>query len=98
MSLVINRVSLAAQTTIIFISALTIIAEISEPLKSTLTSLSGHHWLSKSLLSLLFFGVTLICLKISGYSKKQQVFSISVTFVLCSLVLFVYYSLHSLLS
>ncbi|MEK7122122.1 MAG: hypothetical protein AAB807_00945 [Patescibacteria group bacterium] len=47
----------AAIITIAFIVIITIWAELSAPLKDWLKNFSGHHWTSKSILSVLSFAV-----------------------------------------
>lgn len=42
---------------IIFVVVSTIYSEISAPFKALLTSAFGHHWIAKSILSILIFGI-----------------------------------------
>lgn len=49
--------SLAASLAVIFITTITIAAELDPPLKAWLTNFSGHHWVSKSILSLALYFV-----------------------------------------
>lgn len=51
-------VSLGAIIAIVFIVAITIAAELSESLKDGLKDMTGHHWISKGLLSLGVFLLT----------------------------------------
>lgn len=51
-----TTVTLAATTvTIVFIALITVIAELALPLKDWLKNTFSHHWIGKSLLSLLVF-------------------------------------------
>mgnify|MGYP001615390955 FL=1 len=50
----------AAILTIVFIVGITLWAELSVPLKDWLKSISGHHWTSKSILSMLLFIIALL--------------------------------------
>lgn len=52
--------SLGAIMAILFIVAITIAAELSESLKNGLKDLTGHHWVTKGLLSIGVFLVTAI--------------------------------------
>lgn len=52
--------ALAAITSIVFVVAITIVAEQSAGLKSYLKALSGHHWTSKSFLTLAVYFVVLL--------------------------------------
>lgn len=52
--------SIAATLAIIFITALTIWAELSPPLKDSLTAITGHHWVTKSVLTMAVYAVGFI--------------------------------------
>lgn len=60
----------AAVLTIVFVTVLTIWAELSLPIKDGLKSISGHHWTTKSIFSVLFFIV--IFLKLNYFSKTAS--------------------------
>ena len=47
----------AAALSIVLITATTIGSELSGAFKQLLTSLGGHHWIGKSILSVAFFGL-----------------------------------------
>lgn len=47
----------AAALTIALIAVATIGSELSASFKQFLTSIGGHHWIGKSVLSLVFYGV-----------------------------------------
>lgn len=49
--------SYAALITIAFVVLITIWAELAAPLKDWLRTLSGHHWVSKSIFSILLYAV-----------------------------------------
>lgn len=53
----INTTALSRSTiaTIVLIDVLTIAGEIFKPFKTLLTNGTGHHWVTKSIASLLFF-------------------------------------------
>lgn len=59
----IRSMSLALILTVVFISAVTIAGELSEGVKNILKALTGHHWITKSLLSLILFFGTYIFVK-----------------------------------
>lgn len=52
--------SVAAFINAIFVTAVTIAAELNTPLKDWLKELSGHHWTSKSILSIALYIITLL--------------------------------------
>lgn len=45
----------SAAVTIIVVVAMTIVAELSVPFKNWLAGFTGHHWVTKSLVSILLF-------------------------------------------
>ncbi|MFA5854185.1 MAG: hypothetical protein WC866_03795 [Patescibacteria group bacterium] len=45
----------AATLVIVFVVAITIAAEMSAPLKTALASMTGHHWVTKSVASVLIY-------------------------------------------
>lgn len=51
---------MAAITTNIFVVIITIWGELSAPLKDWLKNFSGHHWTSKSILSVLLYAATAV--------------------------------------
>lgn len=48
----------AAILTVIFITVITVWAELFVPLKDWLKNFSGHHWTSKSIFSALLYGIS----------------------------------------
>ncbi len=50
--------AVAAKLAVVFAVVITIWAELTPALKTWLASLSGHHWTSKSLLTLLIYTVS----------------------------------------
>ncbi|MBI2676502.1 MAG: hypothetical protein HYX21_00905 [Candidatus Yanofskybacteria bacterium] len=49
--------AVAAIVSVIFTVAITVLGELSVPLKNWLTDFSGHHWTSKSIFSVLIYFV-----------------------------------------
>ena len=47
----------AAITSIIFVVLITIAAEVSPALKTILKNMTGHHWVSKSVLDIIVFAI-----------------------------------------
>jgi len=52
--------SLSAIINVVFVTTVTILAELNAPLKDWLKSLSGHHWTSKSIISVLLYLLLLV--------------------------------------
>ena len=51
----IRSMSFATIVTVATITIITIIAELSEGFKNALKSVTGHHWITKSVFSIIFF-------------------------------------------
>src|SRR3989344_8598313 len=64
--------ALAAIATIVFVVVITIWAELSVPLKDWLKNFSGHHWTSKSLLSVLMFAAATLILYVLPYQHSDD--------------------------
>tara|TARA_Y100000310_G_scaffold28141_1_gene26788 strand:- start:3189 stop:3488 length:300 start_codon:yes stop_codon:yes gene_type:complete len=54
--------------TVLFITFMTIVGEINKPFKEFLASITGHHWLTKSVLSVVFF---VIAYALLSKTKKE---------------------------
>jgi len=76
----------SAAITIAAIVAMTIGAELSASFKNLLTALTGHHWISKSLISILvfilFFGVIQYSRKSVNESRTRKALSVLVIFTI----------------
>lgn len=70
-SRIIYASSIAAFVNAVFVTAVTIAAELNTPLKDWLKELSGHHWTSKSILSIALYIITLLLV----YAVLQDVSS-----------------------
>ena len=61
----IHSSSIASSLTIVFITVITVVAELNIPLKGWLTSFSGHHWTSKGILSILLYVVAIFVMYVA---------------------------------
>ncbi|MDP3991516.1 MAG: hypothetical protein Q8P66_01260 [Candidatus Colwellbacteria bacterium] len=91
----------AAILTIIFVVVVTIWAELAAPLKSWLTAFSGHHWTSKSILSiLLYVAVTMVMYRLfrkpEGASVRKALSLLIIFTVLGVVALTAFYTGHHL--
>lgn len=80
----------ATSTTIVTITALTIIAELYSPLKDMLTKIGSHHWIGKSLIAVVVFGVTAFILNSlfkKALSEHTALYGTVVTTLGCALLL-----------
>lgn len=57
--------------TIAFVVIITVWADLSAPLKTWLTNLSGHHWTSKSVLSVLLYVLAMPCFYALPYKNDS---------------------------
>lgn len=70
----------AAIVTIVFVTVITVLAELSAPLKDWLKNFSGHHWTSKSIFSVLLYAIVTVVLYLAlrkyrdGHIRNALVF------------------------
>ena len=93
--------SIASSVAILFVTVITIVAEFKAPLKDWLKSLSGHHWTSKGIISVLLYLsiVFLVYFAAKGVNSKKITGSLCgaiIMTVLGSLALFVFFAGHHL--
>ena len=62
--------AVAAALSIVTTTAVTIGGELSLPFKNLLKSFTGHHWITKSWLSIIVFAVVFVAVRI--LSKKEN--------------------------
>ena len=87
----------AAAATIALIAAATIGSELSATFKQLLSTIGGHHWIGKSVLSVVFFGLLyLVFAKVSddSFTLKDTVLLIATVFISGLAILF-FYVLHA---
>jgi len=87
----------AAALSIALIAVMTIGSELSASLKQLLSSIGGHHWIGKSVLSLVFFGLFFgIFSKLSDdtFSLKDTWLLIG-TVVVSGLAILIFYVQHA---
>jgi len=87
----------AAAVTIALIALATISSELSGAFKGLLSSIGGHHWIGKSVLSVVFFGLLYL-----GFSKLgddqlslRDTSWLIGTVVLSGLAILIFYVLHA---
>lgn len=85
----------AANVTMIILVAIIILAEYVKPFKDFLASLTGHHWVTKSVFDALLFVVLFVILGMVMKKQKKEsirvVLSTAITAVISTLVLFGFY-------
>ena len=87
----------AAAVTIALVAVATMGSELSAPFKELLSSIGGHHWIGKSVLSLVFFGLLyLFFSKVSDdrFTLKDTGLLIG-TVIVSGLEILIFYVLHA---
>lgn len=87
----------AAAVTIALIAVATIGSELSATFKQLLSSIGGHHWIGKSVLSIVFFGLLyLVFSKVSDhrFTLKDTGMLIG-TVIISGLAILIFYVLHA---
>ena len=92
-----KAITRAAAVTIALIAAATIGSELSAAFKQLLSMIGGHHWIGKSVLSVVFFGLLyLVFAKVSDdrFALKDTGLLIGTVFV-SGLAILIFYVLHA---
>ena len=89
-----RSVSFAAIVTILVITVVTIVGEVSAPLMKFMASLTGHHWVTKNIFSVILF-LLLLAVASRGPSEKKSsptglIWTV-VTSVACSIALLAFF-------
>ncbi|OGY79803.1 MAG: hypothetical protein A3B74_03480 [Candidatus Kerfeldbacteria bacterium RIFCSPHIGHO2_02_FULL_42_14] len=91
----------AAITTIAFVVVITVVGELSEPFKEWLKGISGHHWTTKSIFSVLLYSILTVALSFVPGLEREKHLQRALRFLLIVpivgvLVLFAFYTAHYL--
>ena len=92
-----KAITRAAAVTIALIAAATIGSELSATFKQLLSTIGGHHWIGKSVLSVVFFGLLyLVFAKVSDdrFALKDTGLLIGTVFI-SGLAILSFYVLHA---
>jgi hypothetical protein len=90
---------IAAKISIIYVVVITIAAELSPVLKTILKNITGHHWITKSLSSLILYLLLLFLIyflaKTPGDAKlNKYIMLLFWTSILGTLVLILFFAWH----
>lgn len=87
----------AAALTIVLIAAVTIGSELSVAFKQLLSTIGGHHWIGKSVLSVVFFGLLYVVFsRLSAEDLSlRDTWWLIFTVILSGLAILVFYISHS---
>ena len=85
----------AARWTVLMLTSLVIVSELYSPLKKLLADLSGHHWVSKGIVGVLFFMIIGMTVK-RGLHKEmhREIVSLLYVSIVSSLLLFLFFTGH----
>lgn len=92
----------AAVITIAFVVVITVLAELSAPLKDWLKNFSGHHWTTKSIFSALIYALAVIILywwlphNPNPERIRRKIICLLVFTALGVIILTVFYTAHNL--
>lgn len=92
----IRALTISTIATVISITIITIVGELSEPFKNLLKNISGHHWTTKSIFSLILFIVLyFLLLKVKDYKDYKNLSrDVAITVIVSSLVILLFYTWH----
>lgn len=89
----------SAAITVWFIVGITVLAEVSTSFKTQLSTVSGHHWVTKSVLSVILFLLLYgVISKLAADSKKSvnNVYMVVVSVAAGGLIIFGFFIWHFL--
>ena len=86
----------AAAVTIAWVAVVTIYSELSGSFKALLSLIGGHHWIGKSVLSLVLFGLSYLLLSKFGDDELslRDTWWLIGTVVVSGLAILIFYLLH----
>ena len=86
----------AAAVTIAWVAVVTIFSELSGSFKALLSSIGGHHWIGKSVLSIVIFGLLYLVFSRFGNDRLslKDTWWLIGTVVISGLAILVFYLLH----
>ena len=91
--------SISAMVSFILVALLTIIGEEVLPLKDGLAAMTGHHWVSKSIIAMVVFVVLGVILgyttKIDNKNSGRYIWGVFWTTLGSSVAILIYYVIHT---
>ena len=97
MKLNIKSLNYSAILTICLIVVLTILGELSKSFKTFLTSITGHHWVTKGVFSLIFFVIIyfLISKTVKDWADSNHlIIDVIIATLLGGIIIFGFYVWH----
>lgn len=92
--------SLSTTLTVIFVTIITVVAELTPSFKDFLKNLSGHHWTSKSIISVAFYIIVTVLLYLVSRNIETRKIGAHIalatwTALLGILALLLFYTAHN---
>ena len=86
----------AATVTIAWVAVVTIFSELSGSFKTLLSTIGGHHWIGKSVLSIVIFGLLYLVFSRFGNDRLslKDTWWLIGTVVISGLAILIFYLLH----
>lgn len=88
-------------TVIWFVVIITITSELYKPLKTALAAMTGHHWVTKSVLAVVLLKLTYLLLKrrttASDKSDTSGIYAVIGSAVAGGLIIFIFFIWHFLI-
>lgn len=93
--------AISSSVAALFVTIITIAAELNPPIKDWLKALSGHHWTSKSIFSVLLYLVVLVFIylifrRVNAKKIHYALWGAITLTVVGSLALFIFFTGHHL--
>lgn len=88
------RYYVATVSSVWFVTAITLTTELYPPLKVLVASVFLHHWLGKSILTLVVFGLVVVAVPERRFDERRWANYVLVSIVTGSLLIFGYFVLH----
>jgi len=96
----IKAFSISAITSVAVVTVFTIIGELVTPFKDVLKAMTGHHWITKSVLAVIIFvGLGLILnytTKANNEASGKYIWGVFWTAIIGSIVLLAYFIIHAI--
>jgi len=91
-----KALSLAAVVTIAWVAVVTILSELSSTFKELLSSIGGHHWIGKSVLLVVIFGMLYLIFSklVDDKLRLKDTWWLIGVVVLSGLAIVIFYILH----
>jgi hypothetical protein len=89
-----RSISFAGIVTIVALTVITILGEVSDPLMKFMTSITGHHWVTKNIFSVILFLALLAATSRSaseGKASSTGLMWTAVTAIACSIALLAFF-------